>query len=231
MSVLASSDPDVASAIEKEGKRQQRNIVLIASENYVSQAVLEAQGSHLTNKYAEGYPGRRYYGGCEYVDIVEQLAIDRSKALFGAEHSNVQSHSGAQANMAAYFSLLEPGDVVLGMRLDQGGHLTHGSQVNFSGKLYNFVAYGVDRETEHIDYGRGGTPGPRTQAQGHSSRIHRLSQDHRLSEIPPDSRRRRRYSDGGHGPHLRPRRSRRTPLSPAPRSGGHLHHPQDPARP
>ncbi len=152
MSVLASSDPDVASAIEKEGERQQRNIVLIASENYVSQAVLEAQGSHLTNKYAEGYPGRRYYGGCEYVDIVEQLAIDRSKALFGAEHSNVQSHSGAQANMAAYFSLLEPGDVVLGMRLDQGGHLTHGSQVNFSGKLYNFVAYGVDRETEHIDY-------------------------------------------------------------------------------
>ena len=152
MSVLASSDPDVASAIEKEGERQQRNIVLIASENYVSQAVLEAQGSHLTNKYAEGYPGRRYYGGCEYVDIVEQLAIDRSKALFGAEHSNVQSHSGAQANMAAYFSLLEPGDVVLGMRLDQGGHLTHGSQVNFSGKLYNFVAYGVDRETEYIDY-------------------------------------------------------------------------------
>ncbi len=152
MSVLASSDPDVASAIEKEGERQQRNIVLIASENYVSQAVLEAQGSHLTNKYAEGYPGRRYYGGCEYVDIVEQLAIDRSKALFGAEHSNVQSHSGAQANMAAYFSLLEPGNVVLGMRLDQGGHLTHGSQVNFSGKLYNFVAYGVDRETEYIDY-------------------------------------------------------------------------------
>ncbi len=152
MSVLASSDPDVASAIEKEGERQQRSIVLIASENYVSQAVLEAQGSHLTNKYAEGYPGRRYYGGCEYVDIVEQLAIDRSKALFGAEHSNVQPHSGAQANMAAYFSLLEPGDVVLGMRLDQGGHLTHGSQVNFSGKLYNFVAYGVDRETEHIDY-------------------------------------------------------------------------------
>ena len=152
MSVLASIDPDVASAIEKEGERQQRSIVLIASENYVSQAVLEAQGSHLTNKYAEGYPGRRYYGGCEYVDIVEQLAIDRSKVLFGAEHSNVQPHSGAQANMAAYFSLLEPGDVVLGMRLDQGGHLTHGSQVNFSGKLYNFVAYGVDRETEHIDY-------------------------------------------------------------------------------
>ena len=152
MSVLASSDPDVASAIEKEGERQQRSIVLIASENYVSQAVLEAQGSHLTNKYAEGYPGRRYYGGCEYVDIVEQLAIDRSKALFGAEHSNVQPHSGAQANMAAYFATLSPGDTVMGMSLDHGGHLTHGSPVNFSAKLYNFVPYEVDKETELIDY-------------------------------------------------------------------------------
>ncbi len=152
MGVLSSSDPDVAQAIEKEARRQQRNIVLIASENYVSQAVLEAQGSHLTNKYAEGYPGRRYYGGCEYVDIVEQLAINRAQALFGAEYANVQPHSGAQANMAAYFSLLEPGDTVLGMRLDQGGHLTHGSPVNFSGKLYNFVAYGVDKETEYVDY-------------------------------------------------------------------------------
>jgi glycine hydroxymethyltransferase len=152
MGVLSASDPEVALAIEKEGERQRRNIVLIASENYASKAVLEAQGSHLTNKYAEGYPGRRYYGGCEYVDIVEQLAIDRAKALFQAEYANVQPHSGAQANMAAYFSLLEPGDTVLGMRLDQGGHLTHGSPVNFSGKLYNFVAYGVDRETEYIDY-------------------------------------------------------------------------------
>jgi len=152
MGSLRSSDPDVGLAIDKEAERQRKNIVLIASENYVSKAVLEAQGSHLTNKYAEGYPGRRYYGGCEYVDIVEQLAIDRVQALFQAEYANVQPHSGAQANMAAYFALLEPGDTVLGMRLDQGGHLTHGSPVNFSGKLYNFVAYGVDQETEYVDY-------------------------------------------------------------------------------
>ncbi len=152
MSTLQEQDPDIALAIEKESERQRRNIVLIASENYASQAVLEAQGSVLTNKYAEGYPGRRYYGGCEFVDIAEQLAIDRAKAIFGAEYVNVQPHSGAQANMAAYFAILEPGDTVLGMRLDQGGHLTHGSPVNFSGKLYNFAAYGVDRETEYVDY-------------------------------------------------------------------------------
>ena len=152
MSTLREKDPDIALAIEKESERQRRNIVLIASENYASQAVLEAQGSVLTNKYAEGYPGRRYYGGCEFVDIAEQLAIDRAKAIFGAEYANVQPHSGAQANMAAYFAILETGDTVLGMRLDQGGHLTHGSPVNFSGKLYNFAAYGVDRETEYVDY-------------------------------------------------------------------------------
>ena len=152
MGALDVFDPAIAAAIQKEADRQKSSIVLIASENYVSRAVLEAQGSHLTNKYAEGYPGRRYYGGCEYVDIVEQLAIDRAKEVFGAEHINVQPHSGAQANMAAYFSLLEPGDTVLGMRLDHGGHLTHGSPVNFSGKLYKFVPYGVDRESEHIDY-------------------------------------------------------------------------------
>ena len=152
MSVLAERDPLLAKAIESEGQRQRRNVVLIASENYASRAVLEAQGSALTNKYAEGYPGRRYYGGCEFVDVAEQLAIDRAKELFGAEHANVQSHSGAQANMAAYFALIKPGDTVLGMRLDQGGHLTHGSSVNFSGNLYSFVAYGVDRESEQIDY-------------------------------------------------------------------------------
>jgi glycine hydroxymethyltransferase len=150
--ILAQKDPEIALVLQQEAERQRRNIVLIASENYVSHAVAEAQGSHLTNKYAEGYPGRRYYGGCEYVDIAEQIAIDRAKKLFGAEHSNVQPHSGSQANMAAYFALLETGDTVLGMRLDQGGHLTHGSKVNFSGRLYNFVSYGVDRETEYIDY-------------------------------------------------------------------------------
>ena len=149
---LRKQDPQIAKALEQELDRQRRNIVLIASENYVSPAVLEVMGSPLTNKYAEGYPGKRYYGGCQFVDIAEQLAIDRAKELFGVAHANVQSHSGAQANMAAYFALLEHGDTVLGMRLDQGGHLTHGSSVNFSGKLYNFVSYGVDRETETLDY-------------------------------------------------------------------------------
>ncbi|MDO8749883.1 MAG: serine hydroxymethyltransferase [Dehalococcoidia bacterium] len=152
MGILSKVDPELARAIENEEMRQRRNLVLIASENYVSHAVREAQASVMTNKYAEGYPGRRYYGGCEYVDVAEQLAIDRLKKLFHASHANVQPHSGAQANMAAYFALLEPGDTVLGMRLDQGGHLSHGSPVNFSGKLYNFVSYGVTRETEYIDY-------------------------------------------------------------------------------
>ncbi len=152
MSVLLEQDPEIAKAIQDEIRRQQRNINLIASENYASKAVLEAQASVLTNKYAEGYPGRRYYGGCEFVDISEQMAIDRAKELFAAEHANVQPHSGAQANMGAYFAVLSPGDTVMGMQLDQGGHLTHGSPVNFSGKLYNFVSYGVDRETELIDY-------------------------------------------------------------------------------
>ncbi|MCH7706640.1 MAG: serine hydroxymethyltransferase [Chloroflexi bacterium] len=152
MSRVAEQDPEVAKALAGEDQRQRQSIVLIASENYASQAVLEAQSGVMNNKYAEGYPGRRYYGGCEYVDVVEELAIQRAQALFGAQHVNVQPHSGAQANMAVYFALLEPGDTVLGMRLDQGGHLTHGSPVNFSGKLYKFAAYGVDRETEYIDY-------------------------------------------------------------------------------
>ena len=151
-SVLAERDPEIARAIEQEVERQRRNVVLIASENYASRAVLEAQGSALTNKYAEGYPGRRYYGGCEFVDIAEQLAIDRAGELFGAEHANVQPHAGASANMEAYAALLEVGDTVMGLRLDQGGHLTHGSPVNFSSKLYNFVAYGLDAETEQLDY-------------------------------------------------------------------------------
>ncbi len=149
---LSQRDPEVAAALKQEDDRQRTSLVLIASENYASKAVLQAQASVMNNKYAEGYPGRRYYGGCQYVDVVEQLALDRARAVFGGEHANVQSHGGAQANMAVYFSLLEPGDTVMGMRLDQGGHLTHGSPVNFSGKLYNFVAYGVDRESETIDY-------------------------------------------------------------------------------
>ena len=150
--VLADADPAVAGAIAREEGRQRTTLEMIASENFTSRAVLEAVGSVLTNKYAEGLPGRRYYGGCEFVDEVETLAIERARSLFGAEHANVQPHSGAQANMAVYFALLKPGDAVMGLRLDQGGHLTHGSNVNFSGKLFDFVSYGVDRETEQIDY-------------------------------------------------------------------------------
>ena len=152
MSVLFDEDPDVARALEAEDQRQRDCIVLIASENYASKAVLEPGSSVISNKYAEGYPGRRYYGGCENADIIESLAIDRVKQLFGAEHANVQPHSGAQANMAAYFAVLETGDTVMGMQLDHGGHLTHGASVNFSGKTYNFVPYGLNKETETIDY-------------------------------------------------------------------------------
>ena len=151
-SELALHDQDVYRAIQRETERQEYNLELIASENIVSEAVLEAQGSVLTNKYAEGYPGKRYYGGCEYVDVVEQLAIDRAKQLFGAEHANVQPHSGAQANMAAYFSQLQPGDTILSMNLSHGGHLTHGSPVNFSGKFFQVIPYGVRESDQRIDY-------------------------------------------------------------------------------
>ena len=150
---LESRDPEVFDAISKELGRQRDEIELIASENIVSAAVMEAQGSVMTNKYAEGYPAKRYYGGCENVDIAEQLAIDRAKALFGADYANVQPHSGSQANAAVYFALLNAGDTVLGMSLAHGGHLTHGAKVSFSGRLFNFVHYGVDRETQIIDYG------------------------------------------------------------------------------
>ncbi|MFC2045580.1 serine hydroxymethyltransferase [Chloroflexota bacterium] len=152
MSILSQIDPEISRALEMEAKRQKETINLIPSENYVSKAVLEAQGSLLTNKYAEGYPKQRYYGGCENMDTVESLAIERGKQLFHAEHANVQPHSGAQANMAAYYTLVEYGDTVMGMSLAHGGHLTHGAKVSFSGKSYNFVPYGVDPETERINY-------------------------------------------------------------------------------
>ena len=152
MSTVASSDPEIAQVIENEQRRQRHQLVMIASENYTSAAVLETTGSVLTNKYSEGYPGRRYYAGCENVDVSEQLAIERAKQLFGAENANVQPHSGSQANMAAFFSLVEPGDRIMGMSLNHGGHLTHGSPVNFSGKLYEFGFYGVNAETEALDY-------------------------------------------------------------------------------
>jgi glycine hydroxymethyltransferase len=149
---LSQIDPEIYSAIENEKKRQSSGLELIASENFTSQAVLEATGSVFTNKYAEGYPGRRYYGGCEFADVVESLAIERAKALFGAEHANVQPHSGSQANMAVYLTVLKPGDTLMGMNLSHGGHLTHGHPLNFSGKYYNIVPYGVRKDTETIDY-------------------------------------------------------------------------------
>jgi len=149
---LRDADPEIAAAVRDEVRRQATGLELIASENFVSNAVLEAAGSVFTNKYAEGYPGRRYYGGCEFTDVVERLAIDRAKALFGADHANVQPHSGAQANMAVYFTLLKPGDTVLGMNLSHGGHLTHGHPLNFSGKLYTIVPYGVRQDDERLDY-------------------------------------------------------------------------------
>lgn len=152
INLIEENDPDIADAMKLELKRQQENIELIASENFTSLAVMQAQGSWLTNKYAEGLPGKRYYGGCEHVDIVEQIAIDRAKELFGAEHANVQPHSGASANTAVYMALLKPGDTIMGMNLAHGGHLTHGSPVNLSGQLYNVIPYGVDKEIERIDY-------------------------------------------------------------------------------
>ena len=152
MSILSSQDPALWAAIESESLRQQEGLEMIASENYTSPAIMQAVGSVLTNKYAEGYPGKRYYGGCEYVDVVETLAIDRAKELFGAEHANVQPHSGSQANMAVYLSTLLPGDTVLGLDLAQGGHLTHGMPLNISGKLYNFISYGVDPVHHRIDF-------------------------------------------------------------------------------
>ena len=173
MSFLDKADPEINRAIECEKERQKDIVNLIASENYASRAVLEAQGSFLNYKYAEGYPGRRYYGGCENVDTIEELAIKRAKELFHADHANVQPHSGSQANMAAYFALLEPGDTVMAMNLTHGGHLTHGDKVNFSGKSYKFIPYGVNRETERIDF----------------PEVERLAKEHRpkliLADTPP----------------------------------------------
>ena len=152
MSILKSQDPELKNMIDLELNRQRNKLEMIASENFVSEAVMEAQGSVLTNKYAEGYSGKRYYGGCEYVDMVETLAIERAKKLFGAEHVNVQPHSGSQANFGVYFALLKPGDTIMGMNLSHGGHLTHGSPVNVSGTYFNVIPYGVDAETQEIDY-------------------------------------------------------------------------------
>ena len=180
--LLAESDPQVFEAIELERRRQSEGVELIASENYVSAPVLAALGSVLTNKYAEGYPGRRYYGGCEFVDIAENIAIERAKQLFGADHANVQPHSGAQANEAVYLALLNPGDPVLALKLDHGGHLSHGMKLNSSGKLYNFQHYGVDKETERIDYDEVERMALELQAQADRRRRQRLPA---LLGLPP----------------------------------------------
>ena len=185
---LAAVDPDVAKAIKNEELRQHEGLELIASENFVSEAVLEAAGSVFTNKYAEGYPGKRYYGGCEFTDVVENLARDRAKELFGAEHANVQPHSGSSANMAAYAAIIQPGDVVMGLDLAHGGHLTHGHKLSFSGKTYKIVSYGVSKETETIDYDELEKTAERERPKMIIGGGSRLSTHHRLQAHARDRR-------------------------------------------
>ena len=185
---LAEVDPEISDAIQHETERQNSHLELIASENFTSEAILEATGSVFTNKYAEGYPGKRYYGGCEFTDIVENLARDRAKKLFNAEYANVQPHSGSQANQAAYASVLKPGDTVLGLNLAHGGHLTHGHPLNFSGKTYKIVPYGVRREDEQHRLRRARKAGRRTQAEDDHRGRQRVSAHSRLPALPPDRR-------------------------------------------
>ncbi len=210
---LAETDPELAAALGAELVRQQDGIELIASENAVSAAVLEAQGSVLTNKYAEGYPGRRYYGGCVHVDVAEQLAIDRAKQLFACEFANVQPHSGAQANQAVFLALLKPGDTILGMSLAAGGHLTHGAAPNLSGKWFRAVQYGVRRDDGLLDYDELERLARDREAEADHRRRFRLSAVHRLRPHPPRCRRGRRVFHGGHGAFRRP--GRRRTCSPA----------------
>ena len=223
-------DPEIARAIDLEVDRQARTVELIASENFVSEAVLEALGSVMTNKYAEGLPGKRYYGGCEYVDMAENLAIERAKKLFGAEHANVQAHSGSQANQAVYLTVLKPGDTLLGMSLAHGGHLTHGHPLNFSGKMYKIVSYGVSKETETIDY----------------DELERLAKEHRpklilagasayprfldFARFAAIAREVRSGADGGHGAHCRTGGRGPAPQPLPARRLRHHHHAQDLAR-
>ena len=212
-------------------ERQNEGLELIASENFVSRAILEAAGSVLTNKYAEGYPGKRYYGGCEFVDVAESLAIARAKTLFGADHANVQPHSGAQANMSVYLTLVNPGDTVLGMNLAHGGHLTHGHPLNFSGKLYTIVPYGVRKGRRADRLRRTGAARASAQAEDDHGRRERLSARHRLSAHRRSRQRRRRADGRGHGPHRRPRRRRPASEPGAARRLRHLDDAQDAARP
>ena len=228
---LAQADPEIAAAIEHEVLRQHEGLEMIASENFVSRAVLEAAGSVFTNKYAEGYPGKRYYGGCEFADVVENLARDRAKQLFGAEHANVQPHSGSQANAAAYMTLLQPGDTILGLDLAHGGHLTHGHKLNFSGKLYRVVGYQVRKDTETIDYDEleaiALREKPKMIIGGGSAYPAHLRLSPACAQIAdkvgalPHRR---------HGALRRPRRRRRASLARAARAHRHHHDAQDAAR-
>ncbi len=228
---LEEIDPDIARLLGRELERQRGQIELIASENFTWPSVLEAVGSVPTNKYAEGYPGKRYYGGCEVVDEIEQLAIDRAKELFGAEHANVQPHAGAQANMAAYFALLQPGDTILSLRLDHGGHLTHGLKVNFSGRLYTIAHYGVSRQTEMVDYDEVLAAREDPPPEADRLRRLRLPAHGRHGRVPADRGRGRRAADVRHGPLLRPGRGRAAPEPGRALRHRHLDDAQDARRP
>ena len=228
---LAEVDPEVAEAIGHELERQQRTLEMIASENFVPQAVLECQGSVLTNKYAEGYPGKRYYGGCEFIDVIEQLAIDRAKALFGAEHANVQPHAGAQANTAVYHALLQPGDRIMGLSLPHGGHLSHGMKINVSGRLYDIVPVRGLARRPPDRHGRGRAAGQGAPAEAAARRLVGLPARARLPALPRDRRRGRRAADGRHGALRRPRRGGHPPEPGPVRRRRHHDRPQDPRRP
>ena len=221
---LHEADPTIAAAIDNETRRQHEGLELIASENFVSEAVLEAAGSVFTNKYAEGYPGKRYYGGCEYADVVENLARDRAKQLFGAENANVQPHAGSQANMEAYASVLQPGDTILGLNLAHGGHLTHGHHLNFSGKTYRIVPYGVTKETETIDYDAlekiAEAERPKLIVGGGSA----YPAHHRLRPHAPHRRQSRSTLPRRHGPLRRTGRRRRASLARAARPHRYFDH-------
>ena len=227
---LTETDPEIADAIGKELGRQRDEIELIASENIVSRAVLEAQGSVLTNKYAEGLPGKRYYGGCQFVDVAETLAIERVTKLFGCKFANVQPHSGASANAEAFFALMQPGDTFMGLNLAAGGHLTHGSPVNLSGKWFKPVPYGVRRDDQRIDMDEVARLAREHKPKAHRRRRLGLSAHHRLQALPRDLRRGRRAADGRHGAFRRARRRRRASLAVPARPCRHHHHAQDAAR-
>ena len=229
LSTVAAVDPEIWTAIQHENRRQEDHIELIASENYASPAVMAAQGSQLTNKYAEGYPGKRYYGGCEYVDIVEQLAIDRLKQLFGAEHANVQPNSGSQANQAVLFGLLQPGDTIMGMSLAEGGHLTHGMPLNMSGKWFKVVSYGLTA-AEEIDYDAMERLAHEHKPQADHRRRLGLQPAHRLRALREGGEGGRRLLHGRHGALRRADRRGRLPEPGSVRGRRHLDHPQEPAR-